>query len=213
MAKFRAADRHLRRCGDRHFLDRNGRFWIFYLLQAPVTAVTDGVFIPRHTARIPHGMRHMGRLPLQASNDLQDALRNIATVQQFSAGTSLFTQGEHAKGIFLIESGSVVLMLCHHRTGKALFERTMRKGSLLGLPATMSDSPYSLSAKAVSEVRVSFVFRHELFTEMARNMTLTTEVLKVLSHEVHDIRDMIRISASKSTRRKTAAKSASSGAQ
>lgn len=134
----------------------------------------------------------MARLPLQASADLQQKLRKISIPVRLTKSSLLFKQGEKPKGVYLVESGSIALMLKLAR-GRTVYERNVGKGSVLGLPATVNDTAYSLTAKALCDVDVAFVPRENLIAEMDRNISLAIEILRVLSQEVQAMRDVIRV--------------------
>ena len=134
----------------------------------------------------------MARLPLQASTDLQQELRRISIPTRLAKSSLLFTQGDRAKGVYLVESGSVALSLKLYRGGITVHHRTLGKGSLLGLPATMNDTAYSLTATASCEVDLAFISREKLIKAANQNLSLAIEILKVLSHEVHDMREVIQ---------------------
>ncbi len=133
----------------------------------------------------------MARLPLQASDELQKELRKISITERLTSSSLLFAQGDPAKGVYLVESGSVGLML-DLRRGKTVFQRKLGKGSLLGLPATMNDTAYSLTARVLSDADLAFIPRDKLLEAMNRNVFLAIEILKVLSEEVQAMRDVIR---------------------
>ena len=134
----------------------------------------------------------MARLPLQASADLQQKLRKISIPVRLTKSSLLFKQGEKPKGVYLVESGSIALMLKLVR-GRTVYERNVGKGSVLGLPASVNDTAYSLTAKALCDVDVAFVPRENLIAEMDRNISLAIEILRVLSQEVQAMRDVIRV--------------------
>lgn len=134
----------------------------------------------------------MTRLPLQASPDLQQELRKISLPVRLTKSSLLFEQGEKPKGVYLVESGSIALMLKLVR-GKTVYERSVGKGSVLGLPATVNGTAYSLTAKALCDVDLAFVPRETLIAAMDRNISLAIEILRVLSQEVQAMRDVIRV--------------------
>ena len=132
----------------------------------------------------------MVRLPLQASADLQQEIRKISRPARITKSSLLFTQGDRATGAFLVERGSVSLTL-KANPGRSVWRRTVGKGSLLGLPATINEAEYTLTAKAVCDVDLAFIPRDNLIDAMHRNVSLAIEILKVLSQEVHDMRELI----------------------
>jgi CRP-like cAMP-binding protein len=64
-------------------------------------------------------------------------------------------------------------------------------GSLLGLPALISDRPYSLSAVAHTGARVSFVARADFFALMQADPLLSLKMLQVLAAEVRTARQAL----------------------
>ena len=64
-------------------------------------------------------------------------------------------------------------------------------GSLLGLPALVSDQPYSLSAIARAGAHVSFVSRAEFFALMQAQPALSLKMLQVLAAEVRTARQAL----------------------
>lgn len=143
----------------------------------------------------------MSRLPLQASVALQQALRKISVPMRIARSSLLFAQGDRAKGIYLIETGSVGLSLKIHRSGRTVCQRTLGKRSLLGLPAAINDVGYSLTAKAVEDLEVAFISREKLMEEMSQNIWLAMEILRILSYEIHDMREIVIGHARFATRR------------
>jgi len=133
----------------------------------------------------------MNHLPLQASDELQKKLRKISKPLRLAKSSVLFEQGEMSRGVFLIESGSVALML-KRASGGTVHERILGKGSVLGLPATVNHTTYSLTAEALGDVDLFFVPSQDLIEAMVRNVYLAVEILKVLSDEVHGMREVIR---------------------
>ena len=76
----------------------------------------------------------MARLPLKASADLQQELRKISIPLRLTKSSLLFEQGERPIGVYLVESGSIALLLKLVR-GRTVYGRDVGKGSVLGLPA------------------------------------------------------------------------------
>jgi CRP-like cAMP-binding protein len=64
----------------------------------------------------------------------------------------------------------------------------VQPGSILGLPALISDQPYSLTAIAGAGAQVRFVGRSEFFSLMQSNPLLSLKMLKVLAAEVRTAR-------------------------
>ena len=101
-------------------------------------------------------------------------------------GTTLFRTGEPAKGAFLIRSGQVRLSL-----GDAPFvypSRVLGPGNIVGLPASFSGEPYSLTAEAAKDCRVDFILRARLLNLFRRNPEVGCQIVRILSEEISDMR-------------------------
>ena len=101
-------------------------------------------------------------------------------------------QGEPSRGVYLIESGSVRLSLePGPEAEKPIYERVMGSGSLLGLPATINNLPYSATAMAIEDTELSFVAREDLLALMMKSSAMAITILQLLSQEIHDMRNVI----------------------
>jgi CRP-like cAMP-binding protein len=76
--------------------------------------------------------------------------------------------------------------------GKTIFQRTLCKGSIIGLPATINGSQYSLTAVTLCDAKLGFIARKQLLKQMREDPLLAMEILKILSREIHDMREIIR---------------------
>jgi len=85
----------------------------------------------------------------------------IADLVREPKGFVLFRQSEPAFGIFLVRSGSVSVRL-DVKQGKPMWERIARSDSIVGLPATLAGSRYSLTAVTLEESELAFVNRKAL---------------------------------------------------
>lgn len=126
-----------------------------------------------------------------APDDLRKALLSVSKSCRVSPTPVIFRQGDAARGVYLVESGSVKLSLEGERR-KTVYERTMRPGALLGLPATINDAPYSATATAAEDTLLAFVSREELLELMQRDSAVAMTVLKMLSQEIHEMRGVIK---------------------
>lgn len=99
----------------------------------------------------------------------------------------LFYQGDEPVGLYIVHSGTTTMTM---RTldGETVLDITAEPGSLLGLPAVVSNSCYSLSATARGGAEVSFVPREEFSKMMLTEPSLAVLILKVLAAEVRTAR-------------------------
>ena len=125
-----------------------------------------------------------------AHPDLRDALEELATTVAKKNGTVLFRQGQKAKGVYLLRTGSAVLTVQASGEGMAV-PRTVGPGSVLGLPGVLSNKPYSLTARATQPCELGFVKAERLIELVRQNPNLGLQVLQLLSEEVRAARGAI----------------------
>lgn len=126
------------------------------------------------------------RQPFRAPRALQDAISKIGAQKSIKTEGVLFKQGDPVKGVFLIESGRVAVTLSHGRKRKQCW--IADAGSLLGLPATVRNKNYSLTAKAVEDAKVAFVSRTKMQRLLLSDPQLCLEAVRVLASEVRSLR-------------------------
>jgi CRP-like cAMP-binding protein len=112
-------------------------------------------------------------------------LRNSETVR-FTAGATIFYEGEQVRGMYLIVSGQVDLLL--HSAGLVSLQRHATAGCLLGVPASINQHPYSLTATVREDAELRFISVAHLAELMKREPTLTMKLVGMLSEEVRAMR-------------------------
>jgi len=124
-------------------------------------------------------------LPLEVRRQLQE----IATPVLKDKGTVLFQMGQPCRGAFLIRSGQVQLSM---DTASSLYPaRTVGSGFVVGLPATFSGEPYSLTAEAKTRCRLEFIPRQKLLSLLHQNPDAGFQILRLLSEEIFHIRKVV----------------------
>jgi len=104
-------------------------------------------------------------------------------------GTVLFQMGQPCRGAFLIQSGQVQLSM---DTASSLYPaRTVGSGFVVGLPATFSGEPYSLTAEAKTRCRLEFIPRQKLLSLLHQNPDAGFQILRLLSEEIFHIRKVV----------------------
>lgn len=120
---------------------------------------------------------------MKASEDLICAMKVAGSREQFARGSSLFEFEDKNNGVFLVLSGKV----CMSVTGVPKLDRTFSAGSLLGLPATFTGRPYSLTATALTDAQVVHVSRDEFLKVMQEQPQLCREATDMLCGETRFI--------------------------
>src|SRR5215468_3415160 len=92
-----------------------------------------------------------------------DALRAFNSLKQLTVypkGAMLFLEGQAPRGVFLICEGQVKLSM-GSRSGRTLILKMAEAGEVVGLPATMSDRPYEVTAETYTPCQINFVRRDD----------------------------------------------------
>jgi len=98
----------------------------------------------------------------------------------------LFRRGEKALGVFLILSGGVSLDAEINRG----LPQCCSSGALVGLPATLSKSNYSMTATVTEDAELGFLRPEMLDSLMHTNPDLSQALLKLLSERLLEIQQL-----------------------
>jgi CRP/FNR family transcriptional regulator len=127
---------------------------------------------------------------LISSAELREELERLSTIITKPKGSILFRRGEEPLGLFLVRRGRVGLYLdCET---KAYPVRKLGPGAIVGLPASVSGKPYSLTAEVLQESELAFVPRPLVVSCLKNNPILGFEVISMLSREICDIRSVFK---------------------
>jgi CRP/FNR family transcriptional regulator, cyclic AMP receptor protein len=116
-----------------------------------------GLEIVENCVSCPHLQdRTFCNLPAAALQHLAE----IASVSAYPKGAVLFVEGQKARGVFILCEGRVKLSTSS-MDGKTLIARIADPGEILGLPATVTDTPYELTAEVIEPTQVNFISRSD----------------------------------------------------
>ena len=130
---------------------------------------------------------------ITVSQAMKEQLLLLGTIVSKRKGTILFSRGDTAAGVFLVRAGKVLLAL--DRINPAFPPRTRGAGSVIGLPAAVGGSPYSLTATVIEDAELAFVPRDELVDCLKQNPSLCFEVMDILSREISGARYALKRSS------------------
>jgi CRP-like cAMP-binding protein len=123
---------------------------------------------------------------MKIPSKLYSHLRKVAIPTMKRKGTALFRCGEAAKGAFLVRSGEVRLSLVE--APLVYPSRSLGAGCIIGLPASFSGEPYSLTATAAKDCRLDFIPRARLLNLFRHDPELGYQIVRILSEEIADMR-------------------------
>jgi CRP-like cAMP-binding protein len=117
---------------------------------------------------------------LRVSVELRAVLESAGRKQDVGPTHVLFREGGESAGAFLVCKGEV--LMCVRNMPK--LDRFFPTGSLLGLPATFTGRPYSLTALTVVQSEVLHVTRGEFLQLMREHPDLCLEATNMLGREL-----------------------------
>lgn len=98
----------------------------------------------------------------------------------YPAGAVLFLEKQDPRGVFVVCSGEVKLSFSSS-AGKTLILKIAKPGDILGLMATVTGSPYEVTAETLYPSQVIFVRREDFIRFLAKHPEANAEVVKQLS--------------------------------
>jgi len=105
----------------------------------------------------------------------------------------LFLEGQVSRGLFVLCGGRVKLSLSAGG-GKTLIVKVARPGELLGLSATISGSPYELTAETLEPCEVSFAKREDFLRLLKDSPAACLKVVEQLGsnyrNACHEVRSL-----------------------
>ena len=119
-----------------------------------------------------------------------DGIKELASVPR---GATLFIEGRHARGIFVLCEGRAKLSITSKEAGgKRLMLRVAGPGEVLGLSATMSGNPYEVTAEMLDDAQVAFIRRKDLLHFLREHRDACLQVVHLLSQDLHAAYDRVR---------------------
>jgi CRP/FNR family transcriptional regulator len=144
---------------------------------------------PGETRQVPGLSEHLEAhfAPISTARILRDLspallqqLYRVSTPATYTKGHVLFTEGEPARGVFLIEQGRVRLA-AESSDGKSLILNIAVAGQIVGLPASVSGRRYEATAETTEWTEVKFVPRKCLLSWIQMNGEAGLRIAEVLS--------------------------------
>lgn len=119
-------------------------------------------------------------LPREALAGL-DAISSPAT---YPKGAVLFVEGQEPRGVFILCNGRAKLFGAA-ATGKAVIFRIADAGEIIGLPSTLSDKPYEVTAEALEPTQANFIRRDQFLAFLREHGDAALKVAEMLSNIYH----------------------------
>jgi len=131
-------------------------------------------------------------------------LAAITSASSYPKGATLFVEGQVPRGVFILCSGRVKLSTTS-ADGKTLIVRIADPGEVLGLPATVTEKPYELTAEVIEPTQANFIPRQEFLNFLREHGEVGLRVAQQLGETYHSaIAEMRTIGLSHSVGEKLA---------
>ncbi len=128
------------------------------------------------------------------------AFDEIKSLDSHARGTLLFAEGRPVRGIYILCDGRAKLSICSD-SGRRLTMRIAGPGEVLGLGATLSNTPYEITAELLDDSQVVFVRRKDLVKFLHDHRDVCLEVVRMLSQDLHGAYERVRTIGMNRTRR------------
>src|SRR6185369_11627108 len=106
-------------------------------------------------------------------------------------GRVLFTEGEPARGNYILRSGRATVSISSPE-GRIVMLRLAQAGDVLGLNSTLRNSSYDTTVKTLEPCRTDFISRAELVALM-QSQAGVEAVLNVLSRELSELTERAKL--------------------
>jgi CRP/FNR family transcriptional regulator, cyclic AMP receptor protein len=107
-----------------------------------------------------------------------DAISASAT---YPKGAILFVEGQEPRGVFILCTGKVKLYGAA-ANGKSVIFRIADAGEIIGLPSTLSDKPYEVTAEVLEPTQANFIRRDAFLGFLRHHGDAAPKVAEMLSH-------------------------------
>jgi CRP/FNR family transcriptional regulator len=111
-------------------------------------------------------------------------LASITSPSSYPKGATLFVEGQAGRGVFILCAGRVKLYTSSI-DGKTLIARLSEPGEVLGLPSTVTGTPYELTAEVVEPTQANFVSSHDFLNFLREYGEVALRVAQQLGQTYH----------------------------
>ncbi len=167
----------------------------------PSTHAPYGLEIIESCITCPH---RKDRLFCNLSPTAVQRLSAITSASSYPKGATLFVEGQTGRGVFILCTGRVKLSTSSF-DGKTLIVRLSEPGEVLGLPATVTGTPYELTAEVVEPTQANFISRQDFLNFLREYGDVALRVAQQLGQTYHTaVAEMRTIGLSHSAEEKLA---------
>lgn len=137
-------------------------------------------------------------IPSHIPEDFWKVLTRGSELRVYNQGEVLFQAGAPVAGVFLVQSGQVILQLDAKRKKKNILEHA-GPGAILALGEAVCGEPYRLTAQAATPAEIYFVSRPYLLEFLRTTPLACMQVLQLLSGDLRGLYQTLRQGTSRGT--------------
>jgi CRP/FNR family transcriptional regulator len=120
-----------------------------------------------------------------------DSLAENATLERYTAGRTLFREGDFPRGVYIVYNGKVDLLFSGKK-GNTKALQVAEDGQILGLSCVVSHRCHDCSATTKTDCELGFISRETFLRQIEHNPALWFSVLQLLSQDVNSCYDCMR---------------------
>lgn len=120
-----------------------------------------------------------------------EAFEKIKFTTAYPAGAVLFVEGQSPRGIYMLCKGRVKLSTTSS-DGKTLILKIVQPGEVLGLHATVSNTPYEITAETAQPSQLNFIKREEFLRFLQQHGDACLKAAQHLSRDCQSAYQQIR---------------------
>lgn len=136
------------------------------------------------------------------TSDLEE-INSVKDTSFFKKGQLIFSEGSRPRGLYCVNSGKVKVYKMGDE-GKDQILHLAKPGDILGYRAILSGDLYSCSASALEDSSVCFIPQSLFRTMVEKNVSLSLQIIKLLSTELKSAEKHITDIAQKPVRERVA---------
>jgi CRP/FNR family transcriptional regulator, cyclic AMP receptor protein len=130
-----------------------------------------------------------------ASAELVKEIQRLADIKlsgQHPRGAMLFSEGQEARGVYLLQAGRVKVSISS-ATGKVLILRIVQASDLLGVNSALKGSKYDATVQTLEACRTDFIPRTDFIKLLDQNKRARIGVYNALSRELTEVVEHARL--------------------